>query len=287
MDFRQQCIGFRTGLLAVAVTVAGCVLPDYKTRKGEIPPPQPINLTGTERPLETLLHTVIVHRGPGAWKEETWWDEYVVSLTNHGDTPLNIESIRLVDFEDQASEPGDDPWKLERISQKWWQTNSARNAGYSLALGVGAYGAAEVAFWGGAAATGSLAGAATAGTVVLAAVPVTIIGTVMINNNQKHKIEAEFHRRRLVLPASVAPGSTATGSLFFRISPGPQRLVFAYRLEGQPHEFALELKVLAALHFKKRIYSSAPASQPSPAPTPPLNPPAPTPTPNPSPPDGK
>lgn len=249
-------------LLVVAVFVSGCTLPHYKSKQGELVPAQPLDLAATQPPVTLVLHSVIVHAGPGAWKEETWWDEYVISVTNAGDAPLGLETAGLVDFADAASTPGADPWKLEKVSQEWWQTNSARNTGYALALGVGAYGAAGVAFFGGAAATGTLTGAAAAATVVLAAVPVAIIGTVALNNSQKHKIEAEFQRRRLALPATLAPGTTQTGSLFFRLSPGPRRLVLHYRAGAESQALALDLSPLAALHFKKRIYSGPPAVEP-------------------------
>ena len=277
MNFPRSSTTCHAAVLAIAVTLIGCTLPHYQTKEGKLLPPQSLNFTATQPPLELLLHTVIVHSGPGAWKEETWWDEYVVSVTNHSDTPLRIETVSLVDFESQASSPGDDPWKLERAGKQWWQSNTARNTGYALALGVGTFATAGAAFWGGAAATGTFAGAATAASIIVfAALPVAIVSGVVINNNQKHRIEAEFHRRRLVLPTTMAPGGTAKGSLFFRISPGPQRLVFAFHADGQPHELSLDLKQLAALHFKKRIYSNSPAPTPTPPkPTPDSTPPAP------------
>ena len=236
---------------------------DYKMTKGAVQPPQLLHLIATQPPIEAVVHAVIVEKGPGAWKEEAWWDEYVVTIANHGDAPLRVDSATLLDFEGQASTPGDDPWNLERLSKKWWQTNSARNVGHAFALGVGAYGVVGVAFYSGIAATSSLTGGAAAATGVatafVVAVPVVVVGTLVINNNHKHKIETEFSRRRLALPATIAPGGVVQGSLFFRLSPGPQRLVLHYRTDGQPRGLAIELKPLAALHFKKRVYSTPPA----------------------------
>ncbi|MEI6107862.1 MAG: hypothetical protein WCR49_12725, partial [Opitutae bacterium] len=78
MNFHQSTAACHAALLALAVTLAGCKLPDYKTKEGKISPPQPLNLSASQPSLDVLLHTVIVHNGPGAWKEETWWDEYVI-----------------------------------------------------------------------------------------------------------------------------------------------------------------------------------------------------------------
>jgi hypothetical protein len=250
-------------LLAVALISAGCVMAHNRTRKEGIVPAQALNLSTSQPPLVVMLHSVIVHDGPGAWKEMTWWDEYVISVTNQGDAPLTLEAAELVDYAGQASAPGNDPWKLEREGQQWWDSNAKRKLDYAFALGVGTYGAAGVAFLGGAAATGTMSGAAAAATVVIAAVPVAIIGTVALNSSQRHKIEAEFHRRRLALPATLAPGATRTGSLFFRLSPGPQRLALHYRAGEQSQVLALPLTPLAALHFKKRIYASPPAAEPA------------------------
>ena len=258
----------RALVVAGIALVQGCTMADYKTTKGAIPPPQPLNLVATQPPLEAAVHAVIVHNGPGTWKTETWWDEYVVTITNRGDAPLRLESATLLDFEGGASSPGDDPWKLERVSKQWWQTNSARNTGYALALGAGAYAAVGVAFYTGIAATSSLASGAAAATAVATvfavAVPVTVIGSVVINQEQKHKIEAEFQHRRVVLPAVIAPGGTVRGSFFFRVSPGPQSLRLNYGLGGLPHDLSIDLSPLAALHFKKRIYSTSPAPTPLP-----------------------
>jgi hypothetical protein len=87
-------------------------------------------------------------------------------------------------------------------------------------------------------------GAATAVTL-----PLVAVGTVVANLHSKHKIDAEFARRRLALPLTLAPGQTVQGSLFFRITPGPHRLALHGRAADQPCDVTLPLTPLAGLHL--------------------------------------
>ena len=95
------------------------------------------------------------------------------------------------------------------------------------------------------------AGVATAGTVGAAAavtLPFVVAGTVVANIRSKHKVEAEFARRRLELPMTLAPGQTTQGSLFFPITPAPQRLVLLCHADDQTRPLDLDLAPLAGLH---------------------------------------
>ena len=53
----------------------------------------------------------------------------------------------------------------------------------------------------------------------------------------------------LVAPRTLAPGTSAQGSLFFRIAPGPQRLALRHQAGGQIGEAAIDLKALSSLHL--------------------------------------
>jgi hypothetical protein len=100
---------------------------------------------------------------------------------------------------------------------------------------------------------------------VLVAAPIYAVSIVVINANNKREISTEFSRRRLVLPATLAPGQTVQGSLFFRISPGPQRLVVQGRNGGTPFEFPIELSPLWRLHMREDGAGVAPPKPPAPA----------------------
>ena len=63
----------------------------------------------------------------------------------------------------------------------------------------------------------------------------------------------------IVLPLTLAPGQTVHGSLFFRVTPGPQRLALRGQAGDEPHESIIDLAPLAGLH-RKAPAPTAPAT---------------------------
>ena len=252
-------------LLALAAGHSGCVTRGYKLAPKDVPPATALNLPAigpaSQPAVEATLHTVIVYRGPGSWKREAYWDEYVLSIVNRSDAPLAITSATLHSASSEPVTPGDNPWAIEKLSKKWWQSNAARQGGTYLALGAGATagGAVVVAtMWStsaGAAAVG------TAGAAAFVALPVFAVGTAFANVHGKHKVEAEFARRRLALPATIPPGGNAQGSLFFRVTPAPQRLALACRTGDQTHDLVFDLSPLAHLHLKPAADAAPPPAR--------------------------
>jgi hypothetical protein len=200
------------------------------------------------------LQSVIVFKGPGSWKREARWDEYVVTIANQGSVPMVIEEAPLIDLLGQPQAPGADPWKLEKLSYTNWDKYG--KTGLKLLAGAGAvtlYGGAVVAVGVGSALAGP--GAAAGGSVaVLNLIPVVavvdITAVAIMNNQNKKKVAAEFTRRRLALPVVIAPGEMKTGSFFFPLTPGPQRLLVRGRSGDLPVSLELGLAPLAALHLK-------------------------------------
>ena len=70
-----------------------------------------------QSPVEALVNTVIVYQGPGSWKREAHWDEYVVTIANRGDAPLVIDSFSLTGLSGREVAPGTIPWALEKQSR--------------------------------------------------------------------------------------------------------------------------------------------------------------------------
>jgi hypothetical protein len=249
---------------AAALALCGCVTRGYKFAPKNTPAPVALHLEGAQPPVKAAVHHVIVYHGPGSWKRDAYWDEYVVSMANQGPTPVTIDAAALHDQQGAPIEPGIDPWALDRLSKKWWETNGTRQTGTYVVLGVGTAAGAGVAMvsaysglWG----ASVSAGTATAGTIGAATavtLPLVAVGTVVANIHSKHKVEAEFTRRRLALPLTLAPGQTVQGSLFFRITPGPQRLALHGRAD-QPCTVTISLTPLAGLHL-----APPPASTPRP-----------------------
>ncbi len=242
-------------VLLLAVSSTGCVTSKkYKMVKKEVAqPPAALNWGAGAEAAGLTLQSVIVFKGPGSWKREARWDEYVVTLANPGASPLVIEEAVLTDPIGQPQVPGEDPWKLEKISRTNWDKYG--KTGLKLLAGAGAvalYGTAVAAT-----AVGSIlsGGAAAGGAVaVLTIIPVVAILDIavvaVINNDNKKKIVAEFNRRRLALPLTVAEGQSVTGSFFFPMTPSPKRLVLRGRSGSQPVEWVIDLKPLADLHLK-------------------------------------
>ncbi len=242
-------------LACAPLVLGGCVTAKkYRLAKDGTPPAQPLGWSISTPPAELTLRSLIVIGGPGSWKREARWDEYVVQVANHGDQPMIINSAALTDLQGTPQFPGSDPWQLEKLSYTNWDKYG--KTGLKLLAGAG-----MVTFYVGASAgvaAGSLlAGGSTAaggGGAALAIIPVVaavdILVVASMNHYNKEHVQLEFDRRRLVLPLTLAPGATTNGSLFFPMTPGPQRLTVKGKSGDAPFELVLELKPLAGLHLK-------------------------------------
>jgi hypothetical protein len=249
-----------TAALLLGCALSGCVTAKkYKMVKKEAArPPAALNWTAGADTADLTLQSVIVFKGPGSWKREARWDEYVVTISNRGTEPLAIQAAVLVDLFDAPREWGVDPWQLEKMSYTNWDKYG--KTGLKLAAGAGVvviYGAALTTVSLGAgltagAGTAATAGA-TAGTVILLLPVVAVVditAVAIMNNQNKKKVVAEFNRRRLPVPQVIAPGQTVSGSYFFPMTPGPKKLFLRGKQAGEPVELVIDLGPLAGLHLK-------------------------------------
>jgi len=248
-------------ILALGLAQTGCVTKKkYRLAKADTPAAQTLEWSVLGSPAKLSLETVIIIKGPGSWKREARWDEYVVRISNQGQKPLAVESAELVDVLGNPQIPGADPWALEKLSYTNWDRYG--KTGLQLLAGAGtvALGAVTAVsigtIIGGSA--GSAAGLLAAMTIIPVAGLVDIGVVAAMNHNNKKKIVAEFDRRRLKFPLTIAPGQTLSGSLFFPMTPGPQRLIVKGRVEEATLELSLDLKLLAGLHLKSVDTSASP-----------------------------
>lgn len=251
-------------LLVLAAVSTGCISSKYKLAPSSTPPPVALNLavpaTPSAPPVKATVHTVIVYRGPGSWKQDAYWDEYIVSVANRGSTPVTIESATLIDFQDQPAAPGGSPWELEKQSRSY-EARIARTIGDVLKVGGAtvltgaATGTAVVLGTWGLSASQASAAMALGGVAVMVAATVAVpVYSAVVNSRNKRDVESEFRHRRLMLPAMLVPGLAVQGSLFFRISPGPQRLALRCRVaDGETKDVVIDLAPLAGLHLKAGI----------------------------------
>jgi len=239
------------------LTSTGCVSTRYKAAPKDTPPPRTLNVTFAPGTLEAALVSLITYNGPGSWKRDAFWDEYVVTLRNSGIVPLLVSDPGLVEFTGASRAVGSEPWALEKSSKTL--ERQYKDAGIAfvrytapgaLIFGTGmAVALANTPFfatWGPATASAGAGNAIAAATLV--ALPVYYGVVLTINHHNKIGMEKEFNRRRLVLPLLLAPGETRTGSLFFPMVPNPRSLRLAWAAGSTRGESVLPLDFLHGLH---------------------------------------
>lgn len=231
----------------------GCVATKYKLAKKNTPPVQLLNIAfPSSPPLQTTLDTLISYGGPGSWKREALWDEYVVTLENRGEWPLSIDSATLADSEGTPYAAGSDPWALEKQSKKLEKQYRDRGEAFLraagpgvLIIGVGAASASAAAAGGAVFIAPAVASVAV---VTIVALPVYYLSVVGINHHNKKAVMTEFSRRRLPLPLTLAPGETRTGSLFYPMVRSPGSLSLYISSGSGTTTAVLALEFLHALH---------------------------------------
>lgn len=230
---------------AVALS-SGCASNDHQTAPGGIPPLVPVNLATIQPPVVMVLDTIITYNGPGSWKREALWDEYVVTISNQGPQPLTVASAALTDFAGTIHATGIGMQSLERQSTILEQ--ECLDAGLAFARDAGP---TAVTVGGGV----RLVGAASANTgagmaVVAAGVPVPASYTRKIVSLNKVYFVGEFEQRRLALPLTLAPGEARVGSLFFPMVPNPRALSLHWSSGTTSGGLTLPLDSVQGLHVQ-------------------------------------
>jgi len=235
-------------LFAAALCLAtACVSSKYQRPDKNTPPIQALNVQFPPSTLDSSLYSEISDGGPGSWKREAFWDEYVVIMRNGGDQALNITSATLIDYAGASRSAGNDPWALERESKTL--EKRYRDAGIAFSRMVAPRVIASAAEPTVVASAGiGTAGAATAAAVTAVALPVYGVTVFGINMHNKAAIKKEFNRRRVALPLTLGPGETRTGSFFFPMVPNPQSLTVRWTSGAGDGETTLELQFLQGLH---------------------------------------
>jgi hypothetical protein len=247
---------------AVLCCQDGCVATKYKLAKKNTPPVQLLNIAfPPSAPLQPTLTTLIIYGGPGSWKREALWDEYVVTLENGGERPVTVDSAMLGDSAGTIYPAGNDPWALEKQSKKLEKQYRARGEAFMRAAGPGVLivgaGAATLsaAAGGGVFVSAGMAGAAVATVVALPVYYITVLG---INHHNKKAVMAEFKRRRLSLPLTLAPGEKRTGSVFYPMVRNPSSLELHWSGESTSGQSVLPLDFLKGLHVPTAPAEPAP-----------------------------
>lgn len=208
-----------------------------------------------------MLAALIVYGGPGSWKREALWDEYVVTIDNRGAQPVIIDSATLGDSAGTTYAAGNDPWALEKQSKNLEKQYRDRGEAFIRTAGPGVLivgaGAATISAAAGGTAfvSAGMVGAAAATIVVLPVYYLTVFG---INHHNKKAVMTEFKRRRLPLPLTLAPGETRTGSLFYPMVRNPSSLELRWSSESADRQAVLPLDFLQGLHVPTAPTERAP-----------------------------
>jgi hypothetical protein len=239
-------------MLCLGLMLSGCVSSKYRRAPRNTPPPVALNLTADSTALAATLNTVITYNGPGSWKRNAFWDEYVFSLRNTGDQSLMVTSAVLQDHAGKVLATGNRPWALEKESKT--QERLYKEAGVAFAryvvpgtLIAGAGVAAAASTMSFMAPAGAAAGGAAA-TASIVALPLYYLAVASINHSNKRDMTFEFNRRNLVLPLTLAPGETRSGSFFFPVATSPRHLSLHWSAGGEAAQTVVPLASLAGLH---------------------------------------
>jgi len=245
-------------VLAAACALSACVTTDYQASDRHTLPAVALNIEIVQAPLDASVRTVIVFDGPGSWKRQALWDEYVVTVRNQSGSTLVITGASLIDRAGERREPGDDPWRLEALSQTLEQRYLREGVAFARSEIPDAlvFGADAV---GGAAGTLFSAVSASASSASVVGLPVYYLVVYEINRENKANAAAEFVRRRLVMPLTLFGGESRTGSLFLPMAPEPQSLRLRWTGIGTTSEMVLPLTRLHGLHAAQHTPAAASA----------------------------
>jgi len=252
-----------TGSLAlIALWTSGCISKRYQAAPKDTPSALVLNIPLGREPIESGLVSLITYNGPGSWKKDAFWDEYVLALHNPGKESVTLSGPVITDLIGSLRSPGDNPWPLEKASQ------SLERHYKNLGIAFVRYTAPVVVILGAGTAAVISAGifsaaAESAAFLTVAAIPVYYISVVAINISKRHAIEKEFNRRRLVFPLVLAPGESRTGSLFFPMIASPRSLDMDWQGPADRGRITLSLDCLRQLHLKNPLPAE---SAPVPAP---------------------
>ena len=231
---------------------AGALLSGYASTSSQTAPESPlllvpVNLVTVQPPTAMVLNTIIVYDGPGSWKREAFWDEYVVTVSNQGAQPLTVASAALTDFDGTSHAPGTSMPALEKQSTALEQKYLAAGLAFARAAGPPA-----VTVGGGVRLVDASSGVTDAGAGLAATaevVPMPAFYWVKkLVTLRKEELAYEFARRRLALPLTLAPGEARVGSLFFPMVPNPRALSLHWSRGTSGGELALPLDSVHGLH---------------------------------------
>lgn len=224
--------------LACTGLTSGCVSSKFQPAPPDTPPALVLNLTVENPPVEASLHTLIVSNGPGSWRRDAPWDEYVVEVANRGNGTAMFVGARLIDHEGFMHAPRRDPLALEPYVQA--RSGAAlEKAGFALAAtGRATAGAAYMLAQAGAASGAPIAAPVALGVIAIIGSGVATLVPHLVdavdNKGQRARkgIIEEFNQRSFDWPVVLSPGQSSHGSLFFPSKVNARELMLRFKVSS-------------------------------------------------------
>lgn len=225
--------------------------------------PHPLAMSNDET-ITGSLYWVIVRNGPGKWVENADWDEYLINVSNHSSSEVQINSVVVIDSLGVRLSSKNNLKKLIRKSKqtakRYDDMNIEMKSGYrpSTLYGTAGVGAAAI----GGVAIGT-AGSTTSGMLMstgpalavlatVVAIPV-LVGAGIYRGHVNKKISEEIENRSTSIPVKISTGESYALDLFFPLAPSPKAVEIHYTSNEIQHCLIIDTtEPLHDLHLPPR-----------------------------------
>jgi hypothetical protein len=226
--------------------------------------PQPIQTTqplaiASDQRVAVTLDWVIVRDGPGTWAKNADWDEYLLSVSNLSDLPIQVASVTVIDSLDTRVEPQPGRKRLTQASRQsarrykksGMRVKAGRGAGTMLVAGAAVtavgVGAASVAAYG--AGVGAAGGTAAAAGGLLLLGPALAVGGV-VRGVRNSAVNTQIEQRQTTLPLEINAGAELALDVFFPLAPSPSVVEVIYTDANGEYSLVVDTSVaLQGLHL--------------------------------------
>ena len=206
--------------------------------------PHPLAMSNDET-ITGSLYWVIVRNGPGMWVENADWDEYLINVSNHSKSEVQINSVTVIDSLGTRLASND---KLKKLIKK--SKNTAKRYEDNRIEMKSGYRPSTL--YGTAAAGGAAAGATIAGTsgmmasgtamavlATIVAVPV-LVGAGVYRGHVNNEISEEIENRSTSMPVKISTGESYALDLFFPLAPSPTAVEIHYTSNEIQHSLIID-----------------------------------------------
>lgn len=261
-------LGFSITFLLSAFVLAGCGGTKLLKEPQPIQTTQPLAAISDKRVAATL-DWVIIRDGPGTWARNADWDEYLLTVGNQSNQPIQITRLIVVDSLGTRIESQAGRKQLVKSSKKTAKRYKKSGVEVKAGMGVGTLlvsgAAVTAAGYGVAVATmgpilgfgstaGAGAGAAVGGLLLLG--PALAVGGVVrgVNNS---KVNKQIELRQTLLPHEIPADEELGLDVFFPLAPSPKVVELTYTDTTGEHVIVIDTSAaLNGLHIKPPESSS-------------------------------